>query len=112
MSGSADEHRVEKPLAGPAKVFLASAAAGMILLFYLFTILSVATLCVLLTIELGLLLVMARFGAGSIMARAMNEHFAALPIFLRSLWLRKGSEYRIPLKREDTPGLVKILKML
>lgn len=112
MIEHAYEQRMEKPLAGAAKIFLALGATGVILLFYVFTFLSVAALCVLLVIELGLLLVLARFGAATIMARAMNEHMAPLPIFLKSLWLRKGSEYRITLKREDAPGLFQILQNL
>jgi Zn-dependent protease with chaperone function/tetratricopeptide (TPR) repeat protein len=112
VSSATDEHRIEKPLTGTAKVFLACGAAGMILFFYFFVILSVGALSVLLIFELILLVVFARFGAAAIMARVMNEHLAPLPIFVRSLWLRKGSEYRITLKREDAPDFFQILENL
>jgi Zn-dependent protease with chaperone function/tetratricopeptide (TPR) repeat protein len=112
MSGPAHEHKIEKPLRGVAKLFLASAAAAMIVLFYLFVLLSIVAHCVLLTLELGAALILARFGAAAIMGQVMGEHLALLPIFLGSLWLKKGNEYRITLKREDAPGLFQLLQNL
>src|SRR5690242_2242719 len=112
MSGPAHEHQIEKPLTGAAKVFLACGAVTMILLFYLFVILSVAALCVLLTLELGVALILARFGAAALMGKVMGEHLALVPIFLGSLWLKKGNEYRITLKPEEAPGLFQILQNL
>ena len=112
MSGPAHEHQIEKPLKGAAKVFLACGAVAMILFFYLFVLLSVAALCVLLTLELGVALILARFGAAAIMGKVMGKHLALLPIFLGSLWLKKGTEYRITLKPEDAPGLFQILQNL
>ena len=102
----------EKPLSGGSRFALASKAGMMILLFYLFTAGSILSLLALLAVEFALTVALARFGAGVLMARAMGKHLAPLPVFLRSLWIRRGVEFRILLQPADAPGLYLILERL
>ena len=88
------------------------AATGIIVLFYLFTSASIIALAALLAIEFAGLIVLARFGLASVMAKAMGEHLAPLPVFIRSLWVGETADFRITLKREDAPGLFSILQNL
>jgi Zn-dependent protease with chaperone function len=112
MNHSQTDVSIERPLAGAAKVGLALGAAGMIVLFYLFMVLSVAGLSLLLLVELGLVIALARFGAAGLMVRAMTEHLAALPVFLRSLRIKKTAEFRISLKPDEAPRLFALLENL
>ena len=112
MSAAQTASVVEKPLTGPDKLRLGLGAAGIIFLFYLFTLVSVLALSVLLVVELGLVVVLARFGLAGVMARAMGEHIAALPVFVRSLWIRKATEFRISLKPADAPELFELMESL
>jgi heat shock protein HtpX len=84
----------------------------MIGLFYLFTVVSVLGLSVLLLVELCLVVALARFGLAGMMVRAMSEHVGALPVFLRSLRVRKTTEFNISLKPEEAPGLFALLQKL
>jgi hypothetical protein len=74
----------EKPLSKGSIFALGCAAAGTILLFYLFSAVSVLLLVVLLAFETVFLLVALRFGLAGPMARVMNRHIAALPVLFRS----------------------------
>jgi Zn-dependent protease with chaperone function len=112
MSGTRVEPSAEKPLSGAPKLLLSCAAAGTILLFYLFTALSLLALLGLFLLEFGILLVLLRFGLSRVMARTMTVHLAPMPVFFRSLWVRTGPEFRIALRQEDAPGLFAILERL
>jgi len=106
------ESVVEKPLTGSAKLRLGVGVVGVIFLFHIFNLVSVLALSALLLVELGLVVVLARFGLAGVMARAMGEHVAALPVFVRSLWIRKATEFRISLKSEDAPTLFALMQNL
>jgi tetratricopeptide (TPR) repeat protein len=112
MSDRGAQTSVEKPLKGPAKLALAGAAGGTILVFYLFALGSVLLLLALLGVELVVVLAAARFGLAGTMVRLMNQHLAPLPIFLRIFWNRKGTEFRLSLGPADAPGLFQLLTKL
>jgi Zn-dependent protease with chaperone function/Tfp pilus assembly protein PilF len=99
----------EKPLSKGSIFALGCAAAGTMLLFYVFSAVSVLLLVVLLAFETVFLLVALRFGLAGPMARVMNRHLAALPILFRSFWIRKGSEFRVALHPDDAPRLFRLL---
>ena len=99
----------EKPLTKGAVFTLSCAAAGTILLFYLFATISVFFLVLLLACEFLGALAAVRFGLAGPIARLMTRHLAPLPIFYRSLWLKKGSEFRVPIQPEDAPKLFTLL---
>jgi len=102
----------EKPLSQGKAIALACAAGGTILLFYLFAAGGVLLLLAVLGCELVFVLAAVRFGLGGPMARLMTRHMATLPIFFRSLWIRKGSEFRVALQPERAPKLFKLLEGL
>ena len=99
----------DRPLSRAATVMLQIGAAATILLFYLFVLLSVCFLLIVLAIEFIVLLALLRFGMSRLFMPVMNKHGELLWIFLRSLWLGKGSEYRITLRPDDAPGLFTLL---
>jgi Zn-dependent protease with chaperone function/tetratricopeptide (TPR) repeat protein len=91
---------------------LVCAAGATILLFYVFAALSVVFLLGLLACELVFVVAAARFGLGGPMARVMTRHMATLPVFFRSFWIKKGSEFRVALKPDEAPKLFKLLQGL
>jgi Zn-dependent protease with chaperone function/tetratricopeptide (TPR) repeat protein len=111
-----NENRVdpalEKPISDTSRVVLTGAATGTILLFYLFTLASILALLALLAVELAALLVLARFGAARLITPALREHLAPMPIFVRSLRIRKRPEFKISLTSAEAPGFFSILKKL
>ncbi len=84
-------------------------AAATILLFYLFVLVSVVLLLVVLAVEFVILIALVRFGATRLITPAMGKHGELLWIFLRSLRLGKGAEYRIVLGPADAPDLFTLL---
>lgn len=103
---------VERPLSGGAKTVLVLSALGAIALFYLFSIVSILFLLVLLAVELGLVLVGARFGFAHIMVDVMKRHAPLMGIFVRPFWLGKGTEYRIVIQPDEAPRLFALLERL
>ena len=102
----------EKPLSKGGVIILSCAAGATILLFYLWAALGVVLLSILLACELVLVLAAARFGLAGPMGRMMGRHMAPLPVFFRSFWIRKGSEFRVALKPEAAPRLFSLLTRL
>jgi len=95
----------ERPLSGMANVLLQAGAAATILLFYFFVLCSISVLLVVLLVEFVLLLAAVRFGGARLVAPLIGGHGNLLLIFMRSLWLRKGAEYRVALHPQDAPDL-------
>src|SRR5215831_2317025 len=102
---TAGQSPADRPLSGAAKLTLISAAAATVLLFYLFTFVSVLVLLAVLVVEFAIVLVLVRFGASRLFAPVMGRHLEILLIYFRSVWLRRGAEFRIRLEREDATGL-------
>lgn len=99
----------ERPVNGAAKVFLVLGATAAILLCYAFSAVSMLLLVLLLALEAVAVVAAARFGMASFIVRFMQRHAALLMMFVRSLWLRKSAEYRIPLQRAEAPALFDVL---
>ena len=103
---------VEKPLNGGAKVLLVACAGLLVFLFYLSALASILFLLLLVALEIALVVVFARFGLAAIALIPLQSHIPLIAIFFHSLPLRKPVEFRIPLKREDAPGLFVMLETL
>lgn len=88
------------------------AATSAVLGFYLFALVSVLLLVAFLVVELGLLLVLLRFGLAGMMANVMQAHIDVLRVFFRSFWLESGSDFNLPLQPDDAPGLFAIVERL
>jgi Zn-dependent protease with chaperone function/tetratricopeptide (TPR) repeat protein len=103
---------VEKPLNGGAKALLIACAGLLVFLFYLWALVSILFLLVLVALEIALIVVLARFGLAAVALIPLRSHIPLIGIFFRSLPLREPAEFRIPLKREDAPGLFVMLETL
>ena len=102
----------DRPLSGLAYITLLTGAAATILLFYLFVLTSLLALLFLLGVEFIAFLALTRFGLFRLMIPVMRTHIRLLSIFLRSLWISKSTEFRIPIKADDAPELRTILKTI
>lgn len=102
----------EKPLSPGAKVALMFGAGIVVLFYYLTVPLMMALLAALLVGELALLILVIQFGLGVHMLVLMHQHRSLFMIFLRSLWLEKGVDFRLALEEEDAPGLFAMLREL
>lgn len=100
------------PLRRAAKLLLMVSTSLTILGCYLFSILSIVVLLVVLLLELGLFVILLRFGLAGYLLRYIQGHFQLVLIFLRNLWLAKGVEYFVALRREEAQGLFAILDEL
>jgi Zn-dependent protease with chaperone function len=112
MNSSQTALPVEKPLSKGSAVVLVCAAIGTILLFYLFAVGSVLLVLVVLGIELLFVIAAARVGLGGPMAKLMTRHMAPLPVFFRSFWVTKRSEFRVALQSDNAPRLFELLTQL
>ena len=102
----------EKPLSGSARFFLFLGAGGTILLSYVVSSVFAVLLTGLLLIEFFVFILLARFGLARLMAGAVGAHISLLVIFFQSVWLKKGTEFRIKLQPPDAPALFDVLKTL
>ncbi len=100
-----------QPLSGFAKWVPAAGAGAVIVLFYIFVVVSVLALLVVIAVEFCLVLAVARFGL-IFFFRPLGRDIAMLLVFLRSLRLRKESEAHITLGPEEAPGLFAFLEKL
>jgi Zn-dependent protease with chaperone function/tetratricopeptide (TPR) repeat protein len=105
-------HSNDRPLSGTANFLLLIGAAANILLFYLFVFGSILVLLVVLAVEICFGLALARFGLFRLVTPAFKSHGTLLSIFVRSLWLGKSVEFRIPITRDDAPELYTVLKKI
>jgi Zn-dependent protease with chaperone function/tetratricopeptide (TPR) repeat protein len=103
---------VEKPLPGGARFMLVLGVGAVMLSFYAFLILSIVFLSALIAAELVIFLALARFGASRLMVPFLGKHLGVLTLVVKSFWLQKGIEYRIPLQHEAAPALYKMLGQL
>jgi Zn-dependent protease with chaperone function/tetratricopeptide (TPR) repeat protein len=102
----------EKPLNRGAKAALMLGAAATILLFYTLSVVVILFLSVFLLCLLGVFLVALRFGLAGTILPALGRYTELLKLFLQSFWLRKGVEFRLPLKEPDAPELFAVLRQL
>jgi len=102
----------EKPLGGSARFFLFLGAGGTILLSYAVSTIFAVVLGCMLLFEFAVFIVLARFGLARLAAGFLGAHIALLAVFFRSVWLKKGTEFRIKLQPEDAPALFEVLKTL
>jgi Zn-dependent protease with chaperone function len=100
-----------QPLSGFSKWVVAAGAGAVIVLFYLFVLVSVLALLLVIAAEFCLVLAVARFGLFFVV-RPLRRDIAMLLVFLRSLRLRKEIEAHIVLQPEEAPGLFAILQRL
>jgi Zn-dependent protease with chaperone function/tetratricopeptide (TPR) repeat protein len=107
-----DKAPQEKPLSGGARLMLVLGVGVVMLSFYAFLILSIVFLSVLIAAELALFVVLLRFGASRLMVPYLAKHLGVLTLVVKSFWLKKGVEYRVPLQHEDAPALFKMLDEL
>src|SRR5439155_18438246 len=102
------EIRGERPLSGAKKVALVVSGVVTIGLCYAFSVVSILGLLVLLAAELAVMVGAARFGAAGAITPIIKRHAPLLKTFLRSFWLQKGTDYRLPLHPTDAPRLFAI----
>jgi len=112
MSSIDNGHVVERPLSGASLWGLLGGAAAMVLLFHLYSALAVFSLLLLVGGEFVLVMVAMRFGLAVPVVRAMSRHLVLLSLFLRSLWLRKPTEYQVCLQPEEAPRLFALVRRL
>lgn len=102
----------EKPLGRTAKITLMVTAALVILLFYLFALVSVLVLLVCLAAELIGFVALLRVGLSRFIAPFIQRHTTLLMVFFRSFWSRKRAEFQVPLEEADAPALFAFLQQL
>jgi len=102
----------EKPLSGSSRFFLFLGAGGIILLSYAVSSVFAVLLVGLLLCEFIVVVAAARFGLVRLVGGIINSHGALLAVFFRSVWLKKGAEFRIKLQPQDAPALFDVLKTL
>lgn len=102
----------DQPTSAKAKLGMFFAAVVTIVLYYLFTVASILAIAILLVLELGLVIVLLRFGLAGRMINVMNGHVAPLQVLIRSLWLRSGFECRVKVDREEAPRLYDVVEDL
>lgn len=99
-------------MSGTSKLALFCGAGGTILLSYIVAVLFALFMIVLVACEFVLLVALARFGASRLISGALGAHLALLPLFFKSVWLRKGAEFRTQLQPQDAPALFEVVKTL
>lgn len=102
----------EKPLNRGAKAALMLGAAATILLFYTLSVVAILLLLVVLFCLLSAFLIALRFGVAGTISPTLGRHVELLQLFLQSFWLRKGVDFRLPLKEPDAPELFAVLRGL
>jgi hypothetical protein len=115
MTGASTDPTIEsfeKPLSGAAKLGLIVSAALAILLFYLFAAGAIVLLLLLLAGEFVGAAVLVRFGMTRLLTPFIERHSGLLLLFVRSFWLRKGVEVRVPVAEADAPALFVLLRQL
>jgi Zn-dependent protease with chaperone function/tetratricopeptide (TPR) repeat protein len=106
----AEKSGQEVPLKRSARIALMGGCAGVILLCYIFSLLTMTALLVVLAIETALMLALLRFGMAGLMLDRMRRHFPLLRIFVRSLFLRTGESWHISLTKADAPRLFALIE--
>jgi heat shock protein HtpX len=102
----------DKPLTGSSKALLFLSAGGTILLAYLVSLGFILALLCFLACEFVLFLALARFALAGLVAGVVRSHAALIAVFFRSLWLRKGVEYRVQLSPPEAPELFEMVQGL
>src|SRR5690242_4799290 len=102
----------EKPLSGSSRFFLFLGAGGIILISYVVSSIFAVLLIGLLLCEFIVVVAAARFGLVRLVGGIINSHGALLAVFFKSVWLKKGAEFRIKLQPQDAPALFDVLKRL
>ncbi len=102
----------ETPLSGAAKFGLIVSAGLTIALFYVFAAASILLLLIILAVELLVALVLLRFGMIRVVTPLIDRHSGLFLLFVRSFWLSKGIEFRVPVTEEDAPALFAFLALL
>jgi len=103
---------IEKPLSAVAKFRIVLAGSSLVLLFYSFVFVATLLLFLLLACEGILIVAAARFGLAGLVGRMMGRHIGLTSVFLRSFWVRKGTDYRLALSEADAPQLFDRLRDL
>jgi Zn-dependent protease with chaperone function/tetratricopeptide (TPR) repeat protein len=103
---------IEKPLNGAAKAGIIACGLIILLIFYVFTVVSISLLLLLIGLELLVALALTRFAMGRLLIPTMNRHVAVAGIFFRSFYNRKRAEFNLALKPAEAPGLFAILEKL
>jgi Zn-dependent protease with chaperone function len=102
----------ERPLSGAAKLGLILSAALAITLFYTFATLSVLLLLILLVLELGVFILLLRFGLSRVMVPFLERHTKLVALSFRSFWIRKRTKFQVEIEEKDAPNLFAILERL
>jgi Zn-dependent protease with chaperone function/tetratricopeptide (TPR) repeat protein len=102
----------EKPLSRGAKFMLVLGVGAVMFSFYVLSALAVLLLAFLILCEFLICLCLARFGAARLMTPILGKHLAVLAMVVKSFRLKKGVEFRIPLRAEDAPALHELLGRL
>lgn len=97
------------PLERSGKALLILSASVTILLCYLFSLVSILALLVWILLEIALFVVLLRFGFGGVMLNYIQRHASLVSLFVRNLWLPRGVDYYLPLRRDDAPELFAML---
>ncbi len=103
---------MERPLGSAAKFALICGTAATIGLFYLFAACTLLGLLVWIGLELLIAVLVARFGGLGFMLKYIERDLTLLRLVAGSLWLRRGTTYRLKLKPEEAPGIMAIMKNL
>jgi Zn-dependent protease with chaperone function/Tfp pilus assembly protein PilF len=80
-------------------------AAAVLLLFYLYSLLSLVVVGALFLVEVALALALSRVGLARILFGPIRALAKLLATICRSLGLQRSVEYQMPLDREEAPGL-------
>ncbi len=102
----------ERPMNRAAKAALILSAAAAILLFYAFVAGALLLLGLLLGCELLVTLAAARVGMAGFVAKYMGKDVTLATILVRCFFTGSTATFRLPLEREDAPGLFAILDSL
>ena len=111
-STAATNAAAARPLGRSAKFLLILSASATIALCYLFAAVAMIALLVVILLELLVGIALARFGMLGVVAPVIERHFGLFKLFVRSLWLSKGEDCRVPLPREEAPRLFALLDSL
>lgn len=102
----------ERPLRGIAKFGVLAGAGLAIACFYIVALLAMAVLALWIGCELAFAIILIRVGGVGWIKPFIARHLQLFLLFFRSAWLRKGTEFRVPVEESDAPTLFAFLREL
>lgn len=104
------ETAAHKPLTGASRILLIAGAALGVGLFYVFAALAALILLLVIGLEAVVALILARFGFMRVMTPIIRKHSRLAVVFVRSLWVRRGTEFQLTIAEADAPMLFAALR--